>query len=63
MAASPPGQAAGRALEQAPPSFEPRRYAPRPPAAGAAVATDEIAERQAAGDLLVDVARGAALSR
>jgi thiosulfate/3-mercaptopyruvate sulfurtransferase len=45
----------GRALEQAAPSFEPRRYDARPAARGSVVATNEIAERQAAGDLLVDV--------
>jgi thiosulfate/3-mercaptopyruvate sulfurtransferase len=45
----------GRALEQAPPSVEPRHYELRPPAAGAVVATHEVSERQAAGDLLVVV--------
>jgi thiosulfate/3-mercaptopyruvate sulfurtransferase len=45
----------GRPLERAPPSFEPRRYDLRPLAPGATVATYEVTERQAAGDLLVDV--------
>jgi thiosulfate/3-mercaptopyruvate sulfurtransferase len=45
---------AGRPLEQTPPSFEPRPYEPRQPAPAAVVATREVVERQAAGDLLVD---------
>jgi thiosulfate/3-mercaptopyruvate sulfurtransferase len=44
----------GRALQQTPPSFEPRRYDVRSAAKGAVVATHELAERQAAGDVLVD---------
>jgi thiosulfate/3-mercaptopyruvate sulfurtransferase len=46
--------AAERRLELTPPSVEPRRYELRQPEAGAVVATREIAERQAAGDLLID---------
>jgi len=45
----------GRPLEQTPPSFEPSRYDLRQPPPDAIVATREVAERQAAGDLLVDV--------
>ena len=48
-------QSSGHAVEQALPGFEPRRYEPRSPAQDAVVATAEIAERQAVGDLLVDV--------
>ena len=55
-------QSAGQPLEQAAPTFEARRYEPRQPAARAVVATRELAERQAAGDLLVD-ARAAARYR
>jgi thiosulfate/3-mercaptopyruvate sulfurtransferase len=48
-------QRAGRPLEQGTPAFEARHYEPRQPPADAVVATHELAERQAAGDLLVDV--------
>jgi thiosulfate/3-mercaptopyruvate sulfurtransferase len=48
-------QRAGRPLEQAAPAFKARRYEPKQPPADAVVATRELAERQAAGDLLVDV--------
>jgi thiosulfate/3-mercaptopyruvate sulfurtransferase len=47
-------QSAGRPVEQAAPSVEPRRYERWQTNAGAVVTTREIAERQAAGDLLVD---------
>lgn len=47
-------QSAGRPLEQREPSVAPRHYEPRRPAADAVVTTREVAERQAAGDLLVD---------
>jgi thiosulfate/3-mercaptopyruvate sulfurtransferase len=47
-------QSAGRPLEQAAPNIEPRRYEASRPDAGAFVATHEVAERQARGDLLVD---------
>jgi thiosulfate/3-mercaptopyruvate sulfurtransferase len=51
-------QDAGRPVEQAGPSITPRRYAFRGAAADAVVATEELAEAQANGALVVD-ARGA----
>lgn len=47
-------QSAGRAVEQAAPKVEPRRYEGASRAAGAVVATDELLARLDAGDLLVD---------
>jgi thiosulfate/3-mercaptopyruvate sulfurtransferase len=47
-------QAEGRPVEQREPSITPRRYALRRAATDAVVATNALAARQAAGDLLVD---------
>jgi thiosulfate/3-mercaptopyruvate sulfurtransferase len=47
-------QEAGRPLEQQRPSVEPRHYEPRRVVEEEVVATDAVAARQAAGDLLVD---------
>jgi thiosulfate/3-mercaptopyruvate sulfurtransferase len=46
--------AAGQPVEQTAPSFAPRHYEPRRPNDAAVVATQDVAARQAAGDLLVD---------
>lgn len=47
-------QSAGRPIEQAAPTVEPRRYEGARRAAGTVVATDELLARLDAGDLLVD---------
>jgi len=47
-------QAAGLPVEQKRPAFGARGYEPRPPRSGGVVATGELAQRQAGGDLLVD---------
>ena len=47
-------QDAGRPVEQQPPSVVPQRYAARRPRSDEVVATDALAARQAAGDVLVD---------
>ena len=48
-------QEAGLPVEQTQPAFGARRYEPRRARSGGVVATGEVARRQAAGDLLVDV--------
>ena len=47
-------QDAGRPMEHQPPSVVPQRYEARSPRSDAVVATDALAARQAAGDMLVD---------
>lgn len=48
-------QEAGLPVGHEPPAFGPRRYEPRRLRSVGVVATDEVAQRQAAGDVLVDV--------
>jgi thiosulfate/3-mercaptopyruvate sulfurtransferase len=47
-------QEAGLPIEQRAPAISARRYEPRCPGSAGVVATDELTQRQAAGDLLVD---------